>query len=33
MIAAAAYFAYQKNIFADLTLNAMATDTIYKEWK
>ena len=29
MIAAAAYFAYQKN----LTLNAMATDTIYKEWK
>ena len=33
IIAAAAYFAYQKNIFADVTLNAMATDTIYKEWK
>ena len=32
MIAAAAYFAYQKGITADLTLTAMATDTIYKDW-
>ena len=33
MIGAAAYFAYQKGVRADLTLTAMATDTIYKEWK
>ena len=33
MIGAAAYFAYQKGIRGDLTLTAMATDTIYKEWK
>lgn len=32
MIAAAAYFAYQKGVRADLTLTAMATDTIYKDW-
>lgn len=30
MIAAAGYFAYQKNIFADQTLNAVATDSLYK---
>ena len=30
MIAAAAYFAYKKNIFADQTLNAVATDSLYK---
>ncbi len=33
MIGAAAYFAYKKGLHADLTLTAMATDTIYKEWK
>ena len=33
MIGAAAYFSYQKGVRADLTLTAMATDTIYKEWK
>jgi len=33
MIGAAAYFAYQKGVRGDLTLTAMATDTIYKEWK
>ena len=33
MIGAAAYFAYQKGVRAGLTLTAMATDTIYKEWK
>ena len=33
MIGAAAYFAYQKGVRADLTLTAMATDSIYKEWK
>ena len=32
MIAAAAYFAYQKGVRGDLTLTAMATDSIYKEW-
>lgn len=30
MIGAAAYFAYQKGIIADQTLNAMATDSLYK---
>ena len=30
MIAAAGYFAYKKNIFADQTLNAVATDSLYK---
>ena len=30
MIAAAGYFAYKKNIFADQTLNAVATDILYK---
>ncbi len=30
MIGAAAYYAYQKGIIADLELNAMATDTLYK---
>lgn len=30
MIGAAAYYAYQKNILADQTLTAMATDTLYK---
>lgn len=33
MIGAAAYFAYQKGVRGNLTLTAMATDTIYKEWK
>ena len=33
MIGAAAYFAYQKGVRGDLTLTAMATDTIYNEWK
>ena len=33
MIGAAAYFAYQKGVRGDLTLTAMATDTIYKEWR
>ena len=33
MIGAAAYFAYQKGVRGDLTLTAMATDSIYKEWK
>jgi len=33
MIGAAAYFAYKKGVRGDLTLTAMATDTIYKEWK
>lgn len=32
MIAAAAYFAYQKGVTAPLTLTAVASDTIYKEW-
>ena len=31
MIGAAAYYAYQKGIVADLELNAMATDSLYKE--
>ena len=30
MIGAAAYFAYKKGIIADLTLTAVATDTLYK---
>ena len=30
MIGAAAYYAYQKNILADLTLNAKAIDSLYK---
>ena len=30
MIASAAYYAYQKGIIADLTLNAQATDNLYK---
>ena len=30
MIAAAGYFAYKKNVFADQTLNAVATDSLYK---
>lgn len=30
MIGAAAYFAYQKEVLADQTLTAMATDTLYK---
>lgn len=30
MIGAAAYFAYQKGIFADQTLNAVAVDSLYK---
>ena len=30
MIGAAAYFAYQKGIIADLTLNAKATDSLYQ---
>ena len=30
MIGAAAYFAYKKNIVADLTLNAKATDSLYQ---
>ena len=33
MIGAAAFFAYKKGVRADMTLTAMATDTIYKEWK
>ena len=33
MIGAAAYFAHEKGVRGDLTLTAMATDTIYKEWK
>lgn len=32
MIGAAGYFAYQRGVTADLTLTAMATDTIYKDW-
>ena len=32
MIGAAGYFAYQKGVTADLTLTAMATDTVYKDW-
>ena len=32
MIGAAGYFAYQRGVNADLTLTAMATDTIYKDW-
>lgn len=32
MIGAAGYFAYQRRVTADLTLTAMATDTIYKDW-
>jgi len=31
MIGAAAYYAYQKGIVADLELNALATDKLYKE--
>ena len=31
MIGAAAYYAYQKGILADLTLNAVAVDTLYNE--
>lgn len=31
MIGAAAYYAYMKGIVADLELNAMATDSLYKE--
>ena len=30
MIGAAAYYAYQKGIVADLTLNAKATDSLYQ---
>jgi N6-L-threonylcarbamoyladenine synthase len=33
MIGAAAYYAYKKGIVADLELNAMATDSLYKETK
>ena len=33
MKGAAAYFAYEKGVRAELTLTAMATDSIYKEWK
>lgn len=33
MIGAAAYYAYQKNIIAEQTLTAMATDTLYKDYK
>ena len=33
MIGAAAYYAYQNGVRGDLTLTAMATDSIYKEWK
>lgn len=33
MIGAAAYYAYKKGITADLELNAMATDSLYKENK
>lgn len=32
MIAAAAHFAYKKGVVGDLSLTAMATDSIYKEW-
>ncbi len=32
MIGAAGYYAYKKGIFADQTLTAMATDTLYKKW-
>lgn len=32
MIGAAAYYAYKKGVVADLELNAMATDTLYKKW-
>ena len=32
MIGAAGYFAYQRGVTADLTLTAMATDTVYKDW-
>jgi hypothetical protein len=31
MIGAAAYYAYQKGKMADLTLNAVAVDTLYNE--
>ena len=31
MIGAAAYYAYKKGIRADLTLNAVAVDTLYNE--
>ncbi len=31
MIGAAAYYAYKKGITADLTLNAVAVETLYKE--
>ena len=30
MIGSAAYYAYKNGIVADLTLNAMATDSLYK---
>ena len=33
MIGAAAYYAYKNGVIADLELNAMATDSLYKEWK
>jgi N6-L-threonylcarbamoyladenine synthase len=33
LIGAAAYYAYKKGIVADLELNAMATDSLYKETK
>lgn len=32
MIGAAAYYAYKKNIVADLTLNATSVDSLYKKW-
>ena len=32
MIGASAYYAYKKGIVADLTLNAMATDSLYKNY-
>ena len=32
MIGAAAYYAYQKGIIADMTLNAVAVDTLYQDW-
>ena len=32
MIGAAAYYAYKEGVVADLTLNAVATDNLYKKW-
>lgn len=32
MIGAAAYYAYKAGVVADLKLNAMATDSLYKSW-